>query len=729
MKRRMGMVVLLISVLWPATIALEAVDLDEKAQRISPDLITETVKIDGQLSEPVWGRAPISRQWITFNPTYGEKLDFATDVWLAYDRSNLYFAFRCHDPEPNKIKTSLAKRDSGGNDDWIGVAIDGLNNRQSTFEFYVNPSGVQLDGMTTAMYADSLDAAHDFVWESAARIDAGGYSAEIRIPLESLRFKGGSEVVMGMMFFRHISRLSRMGSWPEIKVGRNQFHFLAAVAYRDLQKGLNLELLPNFTLNRGNERRDDGLWAGADWTANAGLSLKYGLSSAVTAEATLNPDFSQVESDAFQVEVNQRYPVFYSEKRPFFMEGVNVFDFGLINNGMMLASVYTRFIADPDWAAKLSGTAGRTQFAVLAADDDNAAAGRRAYWGVLRLKYSLGSDNSLGLIYSGRSFAGGFNQVAGADLQYRLFQNLRLLISYLHSETTDTAAGPSRSGNGVSAMAQYSDRSWQAWATGEVWDRNFAMASAFLSRSAISRGQLFLGRNLYPRPGGSWWERVQATLRYEAIHDLETGLDDRSANLALSLYTRRSGVFRLSFNAINEAWAGRLFARQLWAGNGRLQVCKWLFAYASLQLGEKIYYDPQDPFLGSGSQFQLAASLQPSVRLNLNLEYIRDVLSRRMDGRSEPVYAVRIANLQASYQFNRFFFVRGALRYDDYQRQLLTDFLASFTLIPGTVIHLGYGSLFENRQWIDARWVPGQDRLHEVKNSLFFKVSYLWRIH
>ena len=739
MNRWSMLVIFVLAVLWPAANALDAVGLDEKAQRIVPDLITAAPKIDGQLTELVWSLAPISRQWITFNPAYGEKLDFPTDFWLAYDQSNLYFAFRCHDPEPAKIKTSLAKRDTCGSDDWVGVAIDGLNNRQSTVEFYINPSGVQLDGMTTAMYADSLDAAHDFVWESAARIDDSGYTVEIRIPLESLRFKGGTEVAMGLMFFRHISRLGRMGSWPEIKVGRNQFHFLVAVGYHDLKKGLNLELLPNFTFNRGSARRDQVSWEAAEWTSNAGLSLKYGLSSSLTVEATLNPDFSQVESDAFQVEVNERYPVFYSEKRPFFMEGVNAFDFGLINNGMMLASVYSRFIADPGWAAKLSGTAGKAQFALLAADDRapgleweegaNPDVGRRAYWRLLRTKYSLGSDDSLGLIYSGRSFAGGFNQALGVDLQYRMFQNLRLLVFYLHSETVDADREPSRSGNGFSAMAQYSDRRWQAWATGEIWDKDFAMASAFLYRSAISRGQLFLGRNLYPRQGGSWWERMQASFRLEAIHDVLTGLNDSSANLAFSLYTRRNGFFRVSFSAIGEGWAGRLFSRQVWAGNGRLQLCKWLFAYVFVQFGEKIYYDEQDPFLGSGSRFQLAANVQPGIRLNLDLEYIRDALSRRVAGRHEPVYTVQIVNLLASYQFNRFFFVRGALRYDDYQRQLLTDFLASFTLIPGTVIHLGYGSLYENRQWSTDRWLPGQGRLREMKNSLFFKVSYLWRIH
>ena len=128
MNRRIMPFIYILAVLWLAIPALDAVELDEKTPRIVPDLMSAAVKIDGQLTEPAWALAPIRRQWITFNPAYGEKLDFPTDVWLAYDRSNLYFAFRCHDPEPAKIKTSLAKRDSIGSDDWIGVAIDGLNN-------------------------------------------------------------------------------------------------------------------------------------------------------------------------------------------------------------------------------------------------------------------------------------------------------------------------------------------------------------------------------------------------------------------------------------------------------------------------------------------------------------------------------------------------------------------------------------------------------------------------
>jgi hypothetical protein len=273
---------------------------------------------------------------------------------MAYDNQNLYFAFKCLDNEPNKIKTSISRRDTvASSDDSIGVVIDVMGNRQTSYEFYVNPDGIQEDGLTSAVNGWSYDTAPDFVWESAGKIVDDGYQVELCIPLESIRFKSGKEVKMGIMFARNISRLGKAGSWPGI--------------------------------------------------------------------------------DAFQVLVNQRYPVFYTEKRPFFMEGMDVLDFGLISQGMMVSAVHTRRIIDPAWAAKLSGTSGKMAFNLLVSNDNapglawegevNPHVGEIAFWGIARAKYSLGSDNSLGILYSGRYFAGGKNTVLGADLQYRFLKN------------------------------------------------------------------------------------------------------------------------------------------------------------------------------------------------------------------------------------------------------------------------------------------------------------------
>jgi hypothetical protein len=158
-----------------------------------------------------------------------------------------------------------------------------------------------------------------------------------------------------------------------------------------------------------------------------------------------------------------------------------------------------------------------------------------------------------------------------------------------------------------------------------------------------------------------------------------------------------------------------------------MQPRTWLYLGASANVGDRIYYDPLAPYPARGRTLSVAAVLQPGARASLALELLHDALQRRRADGGDTVYALTIANLAAAYQFNRFFFVRAALRWDDYERDLLTDLLASFTLIPGTVVHLGYGSSFQGREWRDNEWQARDGRLIHMKNSLFFKASYLWR--
>jgi hypothetical protein len=717
---------------------IRAEALGQEKGIITPYQISQPLKIDGDLSEEAWSNPAVSGDFITFSPVFGEGLGQETKVWTAYDRENLYFAFKCYDTEPRRIKTSISRRDRIDSDDWVGVVLDTMDNRQSSYEFYVNPHGIQEDGITSAVNGWAFDGAPDFVWESAGKVTHEGYQVEIRIPLDTLRFKGGEEVKMGIVFMRSISRLGKMGAWPEIKAGFTQFNSMSTIVYRDIKKVLNLEILPNFTYSRNVQREDNHTWGESDTLKTLGVSLKYGISSSITTEATLNPDFSQVESDAFQVEVNQRYPIFYSEKRPFFMEGMNAFDFGLINEGMMESAVYTRSIIDPAWAAKLSGTSGKLLFALLAANDDapgrnwttgtNPDEGKEAFWGIARVKYNLGSDNSLGILYSGRHFAGNKNNVLGADFQYRLFKYARINLSYLYSLHKEAGDSRVKKGNGLNAMLQYTTRKLETWAAYERYDNEFTMASAFLNRTALSRGLIFLGPNFYPQKNrkNPWLRRMQLFFQFSALHDLDTGVNDTSWGVGLNLYLTRSGFFRTEFRDEKEAWQGQLFDLNYVYAYGSLQLFKWLNLEGFYRYGDAIYYDPVEPFAGSSREGWLRFNLQPHVKLNLNFEFIRNVLFRKPD--NLRVYTVEILNLLITYQFNRYFFIRAAVRYNDYQRKLITDLLASFTLIPGTVIHLGYGSLYENKTWENGQWVGGQSRLLNMKNSLFFKVSYLWRI-
>jgi hypothetical protein len=580
--------------------------------------------------------------------------------------------------------------------------------------------------------------APDFVWESAGKITGEGYQVEICIPLESIRFKSGKEVKMGILLLRNISRLGTGATWPETEPGQTDFNFMATIIYKDLKYRLKLEVLPNFTYSRDVERENAHEWA-SDVSKNIGASVKYGITSAITAEATINPDFSQVESDAFQVEVNRRYPVFYSEKRPFFMEGMDIFDFGIINQGMMIASVHTRRIVDPSWAAKLSGNSGKMNFAVLAANDQslgqawendiNPNEGKETFWGIARAKYNLGSDNSLGILYSGRQFAGSKNNVLGADIQYRFFKNARLNVSYLYSQTKESAAEPNKNGHGFNAMFQYYVPQLNVLATYERYDRNFTMYSAFMNRTSISRGRFYLGPNFYTRiKGAAWLRRIQPHFEYAKLHDFGTGMDDTYWSVGATMNFTRQGWLRIEYLNEKEAWQGQLFNPKYFNSFGFVQLFKWLNISGSFRSGGQIYYHPEEPFLGTGHQIALGLTLQPNIKLNLGFELLHNELYQELNQIKQKFFTVDIFNIQTTYQFNRYFFIRGTVRYNNYQKKLLTDFLASFTLIPGTVMHLGYGSLYEKKEWVNNRWIPGQGSLINMRNGLFFKISYLWQI-
>ena len=689
----------------------------------------ERIRVDGRLDEAVWRGAPLSHAFVTFSPAYGLPLGESTLVWVAYDRDHLYFAFRCIDARPDRIKTSIARRDQSGGDDWIGVVIDTLNQRQSSAEFYANPSGIQTDGVTSAVNSFRLNTAVDFVWQSAGRITAQGYDMEFAIPLRNLRFRGGDRVIMGMSFMRYINRLGRMGSWPEIKAGKTQFNAMAVVEFRNLRSHRKLDLLPSLTAGRIRQQDYDGGWGEPDWSRNLGISAKYGLTSSITAEVTVNPDFSQVESDTFQVTVNQRYPLFFEEKRPFFMEGTDVFDFGVVPSGMLYSAVHTRNLVDPFLAAKLTGSAGPVSMVALAARDDapdpRGELTGNAFWGLARAKVAMGSDNALGLLYSGWTHDGAANHVLGGDLQYRFFGNLRLSASWLSSQTRANRIGEFVHGNAVNAVLQYMNPGLESWATFELYDRGFHMQSAFLQRTRLSRGQFFLGPILKLNEKVKWLQSVQPYLRVEGLHDLETAMNDATLELGATAYFRQSDYLHLEYVNLRESWLGATFPQQFWRVSGTAQLSRRFSLRASWRGGDQLYYGPGEPFVGRGGLLGIGIRLQPTSHFLATLDWTRYHLDAPGGG-SE--YRVNIWNGRATYQFTRHFFLRGILRYDDYQRELLTDFLASFTLIPGTVAHLGYGGLYEP---LDPQaYHPYGDPLamRYTRSSFFFKVSYLWQL-
>jgi hypothetical protein len=690
--------------------------------------------IDGALDDDVWQQAPLpTGEWLSYNPLFGDAIPQKTSVWFSYDSDFLYFAFKCDDPDPAQIKTSITRRDNIWNDDWVGLSLDALGTGQLSYHMMANPSGVQLDMLNGVAGAE--DPAPDWAWDSAGRLTDTGYAVEIRLPLQSIRFRGGDAVRMGLLFWRRVSRSGVSVSWPPLSPGVWVFERHASLRFDRIEARLAREVLPSATYGRTTVKASPTQWGPADGRGNVGVSAKVGLTSTVTLDATVNPDFSQVESDAFQVEVNQRFPIFFAEKRPFFMEGAGIFTLaGAGGNSSLRTGVHTRRIVDPIAGAKVTGSIGRVTFGTLSASDDfpgRALAhddpdhAKQTLFNVGRAQFSLGPGNYVGAIVTDVAFAGGDNRVAGADLSWRANSTQRLQAFALVSRTR--APGERQTTGGIAAQAGYSynTRTWTVNGTAEHYDEDFAMETAFINRVGLTSGWAFVERSFYPGASDGWLRRAALASFAQGGRDRLAGGNELVAVAAIRFWTTRQGFLDVGYETGFEHWAGRRFDRNRPRTFGSIQLFRWLSLDGSFSTGDAVFYDRVDPFQGRSTTFNLGTTWQPNGRLSQTLGYERVAFSRASTG--ERVYTLNILNTKTTYQFTRFMAVRGIAQYDSSRNRVLTDFLGSYEPTPGTVAYVGYGSLIERRDFVDGRWIPGAGTYQMTQRGLFVKASYLYR--
>jgi hypothetical protein len=692
--------------------------------------------IDGSLRDAAWEGAKVSTgEWLTYNPVRGDKLKQTTEVWVTYDKKNLYFGFRCTDPEPDKIKASMSRRDELFSDDWVGLSLDSMFTGQSSYDMFVNPKGVQADILTSS--GSGEDVSPDWVWDSAGKRTDDGYCVEIRLPLESIRFKSGNEVRMGLLFWRRVSRLGSSHSWPVLPSGKSTFECHATAILGELEQPRTLEIIPSLTYSYSQGLDSPGVWKQSDSQADAGLTVKYGLTSSITAEATVNPDFSQIESDAYQIEVNQRYPIFFSEKRPFFMEGMGVFAMaGSTGDGNMRTTVHTRKIIDPLWGLKLTGAVGNLTFGTLSSADQapgrqqedeapNPFLDRSRYFNIFRGTYSLGKGTYVGGIYAGTEFVNEYNRVVGADVSLRFGEHQNLSGAFL--ETRSQSSGLTRK-DGIGAQLFYGYNTDHVDLVGQVehYDPGFQMDTAFYNRVGISAGWSFASYHFHPDKEKHPWVRAISPLIFvRSGRDRLNGGHDLLVVTGFQCSFTRQGYLRMDWAKGREAWVGRQFDRGWLRAMGEAQFTRWLYAWVYYQTGDSVYYDRTDPFQGRSSGSELSLTFQPTSRLRQNIGYNRVAFDRASTGLR--VYTVDLVNARTAYQFTRRFYLRAILQYDSSRTRVLTDFLGSYEVVPGTVAYAGYGALLNRQAWRDGEWRSGEGEYLTTRRGVFFKVSYLHR--
>lgn len=699
-----------------------------EGEKLYPKLTKIPPKIDGVLDDPAWQDGPIvAEPFIVNYPVYGETLPQKTEVWLTYDYHNIYVAFYCHDTEPGKIKTSISRRDNLRNDDWVGIDLDAMGTRQFTYDHLCNPAGIQADLVNSASGGENSDP--DWVWYSSGKMVKDGYIVEMRIPLKSIKFKSGNNIMMNLAFYRSVSRTGTNASWPLIDEKKGYFNSLVPVVFEKLKPQLRLEALPTLTYGSIWDRQSPSEWSNPDNSTQFGIGIKYGITSSINTEITINPDFSQVESDAFQVVANQRYPIFYIEKRPFFMEIQNQFDLaGLVGPTNMSTAVHTRNIIDPAWGGKITGDSGKISAGILAAGDEWGGGGKNANILFGRLKYSLKGDSYVGLIYTSRDFGDDSNHVIGSDFRFTLKGNHKIGFNGIYSDSKDPETLKKSNGGAFTLTYENYRKPLSLFFFAEHYTRDFRMDSAYYYRTGITTLSANIAPSFYPKKEKlPWLKKIRTQFSIDYTNDLVTGMDDASFATSLSFTFPLQGYFSLSYRIQKEAWMGESFNQNRFGVNGEVQLTNWLYLYGSFSTGKSLYY--AGPFLGHKPSFYFQTRIQPSYKFTQDFEYQYQHFTRASD--DKRIYNLNMFISRTTYQFNKYLFIRSLIQYDSYRKIVLTDILTSFTLIPGTVIHLGYGSLHRKQYWDNVNFTwdreMEQGKYYQVTQSFFFKASYLIR--
>ncbi len=428
----------------PSSAAPHRIDVPpEKAKPLHIPRLDKPPVIDGKLNDDVWKQAVVLRDFYQTNPGDNIEPSKPTDVFIGYDSRFLYIGVHAFD-DPSKVRASVARRDGVFGEDNVRIFLDTFNDQRKAYVLGWNPLGVQQDGILTE--GGNTDYSVDIVMESKGEVTSDGWTLEVAIPFKSLRYEAGKDKLWGFHIWRNIDRLNdEIDSW--VPLSRDRPGLLTQAAHLTGLEGIStertLEIIPSLTLSKTAKRVsalpagspiliDPGRLLNKPIKFDPGLSLKYGLTPTVTLDMAINPDFAQVEADQTVVTTNQRFPIFFQEKRPFFLEGIDIFQ-------TPLQPVHTRAIVDPDVALKLTGKRGRNTFGILLASDNapgnfteeervdvNALPiirrflDKNAYVAVLRLKRDVGKESSVGLLATSYDFIEKHNKLLSIDGRFKL---------------------------------------------------------------------------------------------------------------------------------------------------------------------------------------------------------------------------------------------------------------------------------------------------------------------
>jgi hypothetical protein len=711
--------------------------------------VSARIDVDGSLDEPAWKQALV---FDTFYETvFGDnrKPVVRTKARLLYDDRYLYVGVECEDPAPSRIRAPFVDRDNvfGDQDNFV-VFLDPHNDRRSAQEFRVNPRGIQGD----AIYNDASgneDFSPDFYYDSAARITERGWTAEMRIPFSSLRYPRGDPQRWGLLLWRNYPREYRYVMFTS-PIPRNTncllCHATDVEGLSGLPSSTHLVVAPYLSGQRVDSSPAPGepLEEG-ELDGEAGVDVKWTHGSATALDLTVNPDFSQVEADVAQIAVNTRFALFYPEKRPFFLEGVDLFD-------TPFSAVYTRTITSPRWGARATGKLGGTAYTLLAADErgggtviipgptgsTTAPQDFESLVGIARVRQDLGAS-FVGALYTGREIdGGGYNRVLGPDFQWRPGRLDVLTAQFLWSETQtpdrpDLAEewdGRKLEGHALSATFAHNPERWDTYLLYNDVADGFRADEGFVPQVGYRRGYAEGGLNFYSAEGVLARMRPFAFGQYET--DRKGALIDRRYGGGLFFLGRLNLQGRFGVTAARVRTGDVLLDRTFVPFQIQIDPSRWLTRVAvSGEVGEDI--DLASVRVGRGGKVTASMVLRPTSHLNLELLSSWSWLDVPAAASSYArLFTAQVERVRLVYNFSSRLYLRLIGQYEEEERdpalylepvppraaRFSGSALLAYRLNWQTAVFAGYG---------DERLELASGRVEPSERQFFVKVSYAFR--
>ena len=742
-------------------------------QIVAPRLENTEIKVDGYLDESVWNSAASQSGFITYLPVDGRRAEDDTEILIWYSPTALYVGIVAREVH-GEVRSTLADRDKLENDDYLILILDTYDDKRSAFAFSVNPLGQQGDGTitdNTSMGRNSkpfrLDENPDYVFNSRGRLTKDGFIVEVEIPFKSLRYQNENTQNWGFNVLRYIQHSGYTSTLISTKLGVASFLAQSAklVNMTGLKREKVFDIIPEIrgSLNRGPSPEKFG----AETNDALGLNLRYGLSSNIFMNATLNPDFSQIEADVAQINYDPRRSLYFPEKRPFFLDGIELFS-------TPTRLIYTRRIANPVAAAKIAGKVGATTLAMISAADNTGpsiADMDAAFVNALRLKRDLSAQNHIGLVYTGKSHTDWSNRVFAVDGKFVAKDTYTFRAQGGFSQTNDKEeTGTIAPMWNVAANAN--GRKWSGSFSFKAYHKEFKPAVGFVERGNYVTVTTGPTRRFYGK-AGAMVEQLSLSLRVTGNWDY-SGFTDGNRADDRRIYPSFALQFRDGWRLTNFTWIEKFSYPENFftnhfiktpTGFAHYQGTPELANYGAMielstpqldRISAKLKYgfgtDPNYDEWAPGKINLIESKIKwnPTDQIRISLRYNLQQNFRKSDG--TLVSESRVPRIKIEYQITPTIFLRGVVQYtskyrdnlrdnsrtelpiyfkdsnDDYipalsetTNNIEADFLFSYRPTPGTLVFFGYGSALTEPNRFQFQ------SLQRQSDGFFMKLTYLLR--